>query len=46
MTFTLYGAGIVRLLSRISWLATTRTGGHVGGVLVVNTIEVFVEEFT
>ena len=29
-----------------SWLATMLQGGNFGGVLVVNTIEFFLEEFT
>ena len=29
-----------------SWFATTWHGGHVSFVLVVNTIELFLEEFT
>ena len=29
-----------------SWLANSYQGGHVGGVLVVNTIDFFLDEFT
>ena len=29
-----------------SWLATMWEGGHVGGMLVVNTVEFFLEQFT